>query len=157
MKNKVDKIKSIVVAIGTAVSSFLGVLAIPVYLLVVCNVTDYITGLMAAKYRGQAISSYRGFKGIAKKICMWLLVGVGAVLDTLIKYATVQAGISVGVNYIVASLAAVWLICNEIISILENIGDMGVALPPFLSNIVKNLKKQIEDKTDSKSDDSTNQ
>ena len=42
---------------------------------------------------------------------------------------------------------AIWLICNEIISILENINDIGVTLPPFLDPIVKNLKSQVEQKT----------
>lgn len=36
---------------------------------------------------------------------------------------------------------------NEIISILENINDIGVTLPPFLQPIVKNLKSQVEQKT----------
>jgi phage-related holin len=42
----------------------------------------------------------------------------------------------------------VWIICNEIISILENINDIGVTLPPFLMPIVRNLKSQVEDKAD---------
>ena len=41
---------------------------------------------------------------------------------------------------------AIWLICNEIISILENINDIGVTLPPFLQPIVSNLKSQVEKK-----------
>jgi phage-related holin len=47
----------------------------------------------------------------------------------------------------VASLVAVWLICNEIISILENISDIGVAMPPFLLKLAGNLKSQVESKT----------
>lgn len=46
-----------------------------------------------------------------------------------------------------ACVVAIWLICNEIISILENINDIGVTLPPFLQPIVKNLKSQVEQKT----------
>lgn len=145
---KVDRAKAIFISIFTAISSCLGVLALPVLLLVIINVVDYITGLFAAKYRGQAISSYKGFKGIAKKICMWLLVGVGAIIDQLILYASQQAGIDVHISFLVASLVAIWLICNEIISVLENINDMGVALPPFLVKLVKNIKSQVEDKAD---------
>ena len=47
-----------------------------------------------------------------------------------------------------ACVVAIWLICNEIISILENINDIGVTLPPFLQPIVKNLKSQVEKKAD---------
>jgi hypothetical protein len=48
----------------------------------------------------------------------------------------------------VASLVAVWLICNEIISILENINDIGVAMPPFLLKLAGSLKSQVEGKAD---------
>lgn len=144
-----DKIKAVFIAIFTALSAWLGVLAIPVFLLVISNIVDYGTGLAAAKYRGQKISSYKGFRGIAKKICMWLLVGVGAMLDCLITYALQQAHVDLHIDCLCACLAAIWLICNEIISILENISDIGVELPPFLLKITKNLKNQVESKTDS--------
>jgi toxin secretion/phage lysis holin len=143
-----DKLKATFIAIFTALSAWMGVLAIPVLLLVSVNIIDYGTGLAAAKYRGQKISSYVGFRGIAKKICMWLLVALGAFVDILITYGTEQAGITLHFGYAVASSVAVWLICNEIISILENMKDIGVALPPFLLKIVDNLKSQVESKAD---------
>jgi toxin secretion/phage lysis holin len=151
-----DKTKALFIAIFTALSAWLGVLAIPVLLLVLVNIIDYGTGLAAAKYRGQKISSYKGFRGIAKKVCMWLLVGIGAVVDCLITYATQQAGITLNFGYAVASLVAVWLICNEIISILENMADIGVALPPFLLRIVSNLKSQVESKAENLPDTTDN-
>ena len=61
----------------TALNSFLGGLAIPFYILVGANVTDYITGIVAAVYRGEKVSSEVGLRGIAKKVCMWLLVMIG--------------------------------------------------------------------------------
>ena len=143
-----DKLKATFIAVFTALSAWLGILAIPMTLLVLVNIADYGTGLAAAKYRNQKISSYRGFQGIAKKVCMWLLVGVGAIIDCLITYAAQQAGVSLSFSYAVASLVAVWLICNEIISILENISDIGVALPPFLLKLVGSLKSQVESKAD---------
>lgn len=143
-----DKVKATVITIFTALSAWLGILAVPVLLLVGCNIIDYGTGLAAAKFRGQKVSSYRSFKGIWKKISMWLLVGVGAMIDMLITYAADQAGITLHFGYAVASLAAVWLICNEIISILENISDTGTALPPFLMRIVENMKSQVESRAD---------
>lgn len=143
-----DKVKATFIAIFTALSAWMGVLAIPVLLLVSVNIIDYGTGLAAAKYRGQKISSYKGFRGIAKKICMWLLVVVGAIIDGLITYGFAQTGHTLPFGYGIACLVAVWLICNEIISILENISDIGVALPPFLMRIVDNLKSQVESKAD---------
>lgn len=137
-------IKAFFVAAFGVLSAWLGVLAIPVYVLVACNVMDYITGLAAAHRRGQPISSYVGITGIAKKVCMWLLIGVGAVVDWLLMYCGSQLGFEIHLPMLAASLVAVWLIVNEIISILENIGDIGVPLPEWLLGIVKGLKSKIE-------------
>ena len=113
------------VAVST-VMDFLGILAIPVFIMVGCNIIDYITGLIASKYRQEQINSYKGMRGIVKKVCMWLLVIVGAMLDVLIKYATQTMGFNIQVPFIVATLVAVWIVVNEIISILENIVDIGI-------------------------------
>ena len=137
-------VKAICVAAFGLLSSWLGVLAIPVYVLVACNVMDYITGLAAAHRRGQKVSSYVGVLGIAKKVCMWLLIGVGTVVDWLLMYCGSQLGFEIHLPMLAASLVAVWLIINEIISILENIGDIGVPLPGFLTKIVQGLKSKIE-------------
>ena len=136
--------KAICVAAFGLLSSWLGVLAVPVYVLVACNVMDYATGLAAAHRRGQKVSSYVGVLGIAKKVCMWLLIGVGAVVEWLLMYCGSQLGFAIQLPMLAASLVAVWLIVNEIISILENIGDIGVPLPGFLTKIVQGLKSKIE-------------
>lgn len=141
-----DRIKAIVVVIWSIIMSALGILAIPVLLLVSCNLIDYITGLMASRYRNQKMDSYKSIRGITKKICMWLLVGVGVIVDQLISYSADVAGITLPFTFLVACVVAIWLICNEIISILENINDIGVTLPPFLQPIVSNLKSQVEQK-----------
>ena len=65
-------IKALITSVASALSALLGVLYIPVLLMVVCNLIDYITGLIAAPYRDNGISSYKSLKGIAKKVCMWL-------------------------------------------------------------------------------------
>ena len=83
-----DKIKVTVIAVISALMSWLGILAIPVFLLVGCNIIDYATGLCAAKYRSdKKISSYKSIRGIIKKVCMWLLVIIGSFMDILIQYA----------------------------------------------------------------------
>lgn len=141
-----DKVKASVIAVVSALMSWLGILTIPVFLLVGCNVIDYITGLFAAKYRTEVISSYKGIRGIIKKVCMWLLVLIGAGLDILINYAVHTAGVELTLPFIVATIVAVWLVVNEMISILENMVDIGVDIPPFLLPIVKYIKKQAEEK-----------
>lgn len=139
-------IKAFFTAIFAFISAILGALAIPVILMVSCNVIDYMTGLMASPYRKQDINSYKSIRGIMKKISMWLLVVVGAVIDQLIIYACGTVGRTPPFTFLVACIVAIWIICNEIISILENIKDMGVAVPAFLEPLVKNIKSQVEDK-----------
>lgn len=150
--NTFEKIKIFFITAFTALTSWLGILAIPIYVLVILSITDYITGVAVAPRRKQAVDSTKGLNGIAKKVCILLLVGVGAVVDWLILYATNNIGVDYKFKFIIASLVAVWLICNEIISILENIADMGVKLPPFLMKIVAKLKTTVEQRGD-KSDD----
>lgn len=130
-----------------ALSSLLGMLYVPVLLMVLFNVIDYVTGLVASKYRDNGkISSYKSIRGIYKKIGMWLLVIVGAGLDQLILYSVGMFGIDISFKFAIACVVTVWICCNEIISILENMLDIGIALPPFLMPLVKYIKKQSEDK-----------
>lgn len=142
-----NKIKTTVIAVISALMSWLGILAVPVFLLLGCNLIDYGTGLCAAKYRNDGgISSYKSIKGITKKVCQWLLVLVGAWVDILINYAIECAGIEVTIPFIVGTVVAVWLVVNEIISILENMMDIGVAMPPFLLPLVRYIRQQTENK-----------
>lgn len=147
-----DKIKAFFIVVTSGIVSFLGTLAIPVFLLVGCNVIDYITGLIASKYRNEEISSYKGIRGIIKKVCQWLLILVGSWVDILINYALVQAGIDYKIPFIISIVVACWLVINEIISILENMLDIGVDMPPFLMPICKRIRKQTEDTCDIKED-----
>ncbi len=141
-----EKMKAVITTVMGGVMGMLGILAVPVLVLVGCNVVDYVTGLLAAKYRRQALDSYRGFRGIAKKVCMWLLVAVGAVMDWLLLYASETVGISLPFTFLVACVVAIWLICNELLSIMENIADIGVPLPDFLMRAVRYVKQQAEGK-----------
>ena len=138
-------IKAIFTAVFAFLSALLGVLAVPVILLVVCNLIDYATGLMASKYRAQDINSYKSIRGIFKKVSMWLLVVVGAIIDEMLLYASTSIGWKSPVTFLVACVVAMWLICNEIISILENIQDMGVNIPAFMQPLVKHIRSQVED------------
>ena len=58
-------------------------------------------------------------------------------------YCGASLGFEIHLPMLAASLVAVWLIINEIISILENIGDIGVPLPGFLTKIVQGLKSKL--------------
>lgn len=143
-----NKVKAVFISFFSALSSLLGILYIPVLLMVLCNVIDYFTGLFAAPARGEKISSTVGLKGIVKKICLWLLVVVGVIVDELLKYTTDVIGLTLPLHFIVACIVCVWIICNELLSILENLKDIGVKLPPFLEKLIVYIKSKAEQKAD---------
>lgn len=151
-----NQIKAIIITIGSALSSMLGVLYIPVLLMVACNIIDYATGLMATPNRNCGISSYRSMKGIFKKVAMWLLVAVGVIIDQLLKYTTETIGISLPFTFLCACIVAVWITCNELISILENMVDIGISLPAFLLPLVKHIRSQVEEMAGSVDETSEN-
>ncbi|MEG0852339.1 MAG: phage holin family protein [Angelakisella sp.] len=133
-------------AFFAALTAWLGTLAIPVYILVGLNIVDYWTGIAAAPYRGEKRSSAKGYHGIVKKICIWVLVWMGAAVDGLLAYTANTVGIALPFHFLVASAVAIWLICNEFVSILENMGDIGVELPDFLMTLVKWIQSCTEQK-----------
>ena len=142
-----DKVKAAFVVAFSMIFGWLGILAVPVLILAGLNFTDYITGILASKRRNELVTSDKGLWGIVKKIGMWILVGLGWAMDVLINYAGQYVGLSIKLPFVVATIVAVWLICNEIISILENLLDIGVAMPPFLMPLARMIKGQVEDKT----------
>ena len=142
-----EKIKAAFIVAFGALFSWLGILAVPVLLLVGMNITDYITGLYAAKYREEKVTSYKSMRGITKKVFMWVLIIIGWVMDILINYTVQYMGLGIKIPFVVATVVAVWLICNEVISTLENLIDIGVDIPPFMMPIAKLIKGQVEDKT----------
>lgn len=149
-------IKLAFAAVFGFLSSLLGVLALPVMLVVLCNIIDYATGLMASPYRSQDINSYKSIRGIGKKVCMWLLIVVGAIIDQTLLYASGMVGIRMPFTFLVACIVALWIICNEIISILENVKDMGVNIPGFLEPLVRNIKSQVEEMGKQQEDNTEN-
>lgn len=143
MKN--NSLKTIFTGVIGILSAKFGALFVPFVLLLISNLIDYWTGIKAVPYRkNDGISSYKSMKGITKKVCMWLLVVVGGMIDILLKYSAETIGFTVPFNFLVASIVAIWIVCNEIISILENMVDIGINLPNFLMPLVKNLKTYTE-------------
>ena len=142
---KIEDIKIVFIAVFTYISGLLGNLAIPFYILVLTNIIDYITGIWRSACKGERITSKKGFEGIAKKVCMWLLVVVGAIVDYMIIALTQTLHIELGFSNIVAIAVVFWLMANELISILENIHDIGVPMPDFLYNLTKYIKEKTEE------------
>ena len=96
-----NKEKGIFTVIVTALSAWIGILAIPMLVLVVLNMFDYGTGLVASRYRKENISSYKSLRGIAKKVCMWLLVIIGGFVDWLLWFAMSKVNINISSCFLV--------------------------------------------------------
>lgn len=120
---------------------------IPLIVLIVCELFDYVTGLMAARYKGEEITSEKSIQGIIKKVSMLLLVVVGAIVDLLIIYSSQMFGFDFGIEYkcFICCVICIWLVFNELISITENLRDMDAPIPVFMMPLLKLIKKKTEE------------
>ena len=139
-----DLIHVLLAGVVGALAAYLNILAVPLIVLGTVMVVDWFTGMAGASATGK-LSSRVGVIGIIKKLCYLALVVVGGVIDYLISSALVSIGIHLQINYCFGMIITVWLIINELISILENLGEMGVPLPSFLTSMIKTLKNKVEE------------
>lgn len=135
--------KAVFAVIVGGLTAYFREIAIPLVFLLLVMVIDYITGMIKAWINAD-LSSRTGIKGIVKKVCYLLVVCVAAVVDWLLASGLQKIGIDVEINYLFGVIVAIWLIINELISILENLAIIGVPLPSFLTAIVYKLKVAVE-------------
>lgn len=133
MKNLVVTMKMSWTALGGALGAVLGGMDGFLLALIIFVIIDYITGVMVAIVR-QKLSSEIGFKGIAKKIAIFCLVAVAAVIDSKI----IKDGSVIRMSVIFFYLS------NEGISILENVSNLGLPIPKKLKNVLEQLKDEDE-------------
>lgn len=146
MKN--DKgLQAIMSAALATFAVYMGALAVPIIVLMVMMIIDYLSGMSAAWGEG-TLSSKVGAKGIVKKVGYMALIVVAMGVDYLIYSGIAAVDINVGYNMWFGLLVAVWLIINEMISILENLSKVGVPVPKFLITIIEKLKISTEKKTE---------
>lgn len=100
-------------------------------------VIDYITGLMVAIVN-KTLNSSVGFKGLAKKVFILLLVLIANILDIHVM----------GGSGVVRGVVIAFYLANEGISILENAGKLGVPYPEKLKNVLEQLKESEEQNAD---------
>lgn len=131
MNNIITGIKVTFALIGGWITAVLGGWDIALQVLVLFVVLDYITGLIAAWYE-KRLNSRVGFRGIAKKILLFVPVAVGYWLDVLLG------------QEILRSLAIWFYLANEGLSMLENLGRCGVPILAPLKDALEQLKKKGE-------------
>lgn len=140
MKNTICTIVGI---IGSCIASTFGGWTASLTTLLIFMGIDYLTGLIVAgvfhnspKTETGALESRAGFKGLIRKFMILLFVLIGYRLD-----------LAVGTTYI-RDAVCIAFIANELLSIVENAGLMGIPIPAVITNAIDILKKkEITDKT----------
>ncbi len=152
MKGFLEKV--ILVITGTWISERLCLLMPILGLLVLFMILDYISGILASKKEAlehpnskkYGLSSKKSILGIYKKIGYVLTIFIAICIDYLIYKFADEIGLQYNTGTTFGLLVTIWFLINEMISILENSGRMGVELPDFLKDVLSDLKKGVEDK-----------
>ena len=134
MKEFWNAIQFIFAAIGGWLGWFLGGCDGLLYALIAFVVVDYITGVMCAVV-DKKLSSEVGFKGIFKKILIFLLVGIANLLDVNI----------IGNGSVLRTAAIFFYLSNEGVSLLENATHLGLPVPEKLKSVLQQLHDRAEE------------
>ena len=130
-----SKLWNVLSAIFAAIGLWLGLFIGPVngllIALIVFVITDYITGLASAIVR-KDLSSSVGFKGLARKVLIFLIVGIANVLDVYV----------LGANAVLRTAVILFYMANEGLSIIENAGEIGLPIPKKLRDVLAQLRKK---------------
>lgn len=138
-------IKGTIAAVTGVIAYLAGCLNELVIILVILMILDYATGVIAAYFKKE-LSSWRGLRGILKKFSFMLLVTLGFLLDFVISYLMQEkAGTAFSTGGIFGIATTLWLIGTEGMSIIENLGVIGVPIPKFLKPAFSKLKNQAEE------------
>ena len=136
MKEFWNTIQLIFSAVGGWLGYFLGGCDGLLYALIAFVMIDYITGAMCAIINRE-LSSAVGFKGIFRKVLIFLLVGIANIIDVQV----------VGTGAVLRTAVIFFYIYNEGVSLLENAGHLGLPIPEK----IKTVLEQLHDRADRKS------
>lgn len=136
---KVKTFFNVVIGIITGlINWYFGGWSVALECLLVCMVIDYVSGLMVAgiwkksrKTTTGGLSSKEGWKGLARKSITILLIGICYRLDKMLGVTYIQFGVTCA------------FCCNEILSITENCGLMGIPMPKAVTNAIELLNKKV--------------
>lgn len=129
MKTFIDSLSSIFLTITVYL---LGGFDIALKSLLLVVILDYITGVLSAIYR-KKLNSKIGIKGIIKKLCYLIIVALAVVVDNI-----------TGESGIIRTMVIYFLVANDGISVIENVGKMGIKLPNKLIEVLEQLRKEGE-------------
>ena len=133
MKEFWSMIQLIFTALGGWLGYFLGGCDGLLYALIAFVVIDYITGVMCAII-SRELSSAVGFKGIFRKVLIFLLVGIANIIDVQV----------IGTGAVLRTAVIFFYISNEGVSLLENAGHLGLPIPEKIRTVFEQLHDRAE-------------
>ena len=133
MKEFWNTIQLIFSAVGGWLGYFLGGCDGLLYALITFVVIDYITGVMCAIINRE-LSSAVGFKGIFRKVLIFLLVGIANIIDVQV----------IGTGAVLRTAVIFFYISNEGVSLLENAGHLGLPIPEKIKTVLEQLHDRAE-------------
>lgn len=138
MKEMWNFTQLVLTGIGGFLGGFLGGTDGLLYALITFVIIDYVTGVMCAT-EAKNLSSEIGFRGIFRKVLIFLLVGIANILDVQV----------IGAGAVLRTAVVFFYLSNEGISILENAGHIGLPIPTKLKDILEQLHNQVEESEES--------
>lgn len=135
MKEFWNTIQLIFTGIGGWLGYFLGGWDGLLYTLIAFVVIDYITGVMCA-ISDRTLSSEVGFKGICRKVLIFLLIGIAHILDVNV----------IGSGGVLRTAVIFFYISNEGVSLLENAAHLGLPVPEKIKVVLEQLHDRSESK-----------
>lgn len=133
MKEFWNTIQLIIAGLGGWLGYFLGGSDGLLIALIIFVMADYITGVMCA-IADRKLSSSAGFKGICRKVLIFLLVGIANMVDIHVM----------GNGSVLRGTVIFFYLSNEGLSILENAGHLGLPIPSQLKNVLEQLHNRNE-------------
>ncbi|MBE5075427.1 phage holin family protein [Anaerotignum lactatifermentans] len=133
MKEFWNLIQFIFTAIGGWLGYFLGGCDGLLIALVVFVAVDYLTGVMCA-ISDKKLSSEVGFKGICRKVLIFLLVGIANILDAQV----------IGTGSVLRTAVIFFYLSNEGVSLLENAAHLGLPVPEKIKTVLEQLHDRAE-------------
>ena len=133
MKEFWNGIQLVFAVIGGWLGWFLGECDGLMYALIAFVIADYVTGVMCAVSDKQ-LSSEVGFKGICRKVLIFVLVGMANILDMHV----------IGTGCVLRTAVLFFYISNEGVSVLENAGHLGLPVPAKLLDVLEQLHEDAE-------------
>ena len=133
MKEFWNTIQLVFAAVGGWLGYFLGGCDGLLYALIAFVAIDYITGVMCA-ISDKTLSSEVGFKGICRKVLIFLLVGIGHIVDAQV----------IGSGGVMRTAVIFFYLSNEGISLIENAAHLGLPIPDKLKAVLEQLHDRAE-------------